>query len=111
MQLVFSIVIDDGLDSLNCLKRTLQKTILGKSFEIFKIGLYPNIYFRTLIGNIFLGVCFVKARKSRLQAYSIREETVLQRSFGIFKILKHPLENILSLLSILRNAFVMEVLV
>ena len=68
-------------------------------------------YFRTLTGNIFLGVCFVEARKSRLQACSIREETVLQRSFGIFEILKHPPENNLSLLRTSRKAFVMEVLV
>ena len=44
------------------------------------------------IKHIFLEVCFVEAKNSRLQACSVREEEkVLQGFLGVFDVLEHPL--------------------
>ena len=62
--------------------------------------------FRTLTETFFLGVCPNKARNSRQQACSIREEMISQRFLEFSKF-----QNILSLLSFSRKVSVMEFLV
>ena len=129
MESVFSIVIGNTLDSLNCLERTLPKDIFleiywnirnrsfskhpltnaGSDFFISitiphsnLLTLIKPLHYRSFLGKFlaisehwqetfFPGVCFLEAWNSRLQACRAREEeTVLQRFFGIFKILEHP---------------------